>query len=225
VPAPIDILYTTVGGVIGAALTQYVTHPRDRRAARALVIERLADVEEIFAVLRLAPPEDNLESIESPIAGKLAALESACLVAGVPRSVLTCYAASIRSYEAAHRIQNSARYVSEKMAQSVNNNATKLIERPDRENIVAILKRLSEAINHIQERANDIDKPAFRIHDEALQELSRSLWHPLILQLHWRKLRALQRAAKNLEKTSRQISETLRDNEIAYKQVSNGFTF
>jgi hypothetical protein len=45
VPEPIDILYTTIGGVIGAALTQYVTHLRDRRAARALIIEKVAAAE------------------------------------------------------------------------------------------------------------------------------------------------------------------------------------
>jgi hypothetical protein len=58
-PGPVELLYTTIGGVIGAGLTQYVTHLRDRRAARAQVIERLADAEDAFAALRWASPEDE----------------------------------------------------------------------------------------------------------------------------------------------------------------------
>jgi hypothetical protein len=82
VPGPIDLLYTTVRGVIGAGLTQYVTHLRDRRAARALVVERLADVEEAFTALRLALPEDGFPPTESQVARKLAALELHALSQG-----------------------------------------------------------------------------------------------------------------------------------------------
>jgi hypothetical protein len=90
-PGQIDLLYTTIGGVIGAGLTQYVTHLRDRRAARALVIERIADVEEAFAVLRWTVPKDAYPPGTSQMASKLAALEASSLIAGVPRSILVCY--------------------------------------------------------------------------------------------------------------------------------------
>jgi hypothetical protein len=115
-PGPIDIVYTTIGGVIGAALTQYVTHLRDRRAARALVIERIADVEEAFTTLQLSSPVDGSEPIESSIAGELAALESACLVAGAPRSALTCDTVSISTYAHGHRIQRSPGFIGDKIA-------------------------------------------------------------------------------------------------------------
>ena len=38
-------LYTTFGGIVGAGLTQYVTHLRDRRTARAAILEKVAAVE------------------------------------------------------------------------------------------------------------------------------------------------------------------------------------
>jgi hypothetical protein len=34
----VALLYTTIGGVLGAGLNQYVTHIKDRRTARASVI-------------------------------------------------------------------------------------------------------------------------------------------------------------------------------------------
>ena len=151
-PGPIDLLYTTIGGVIGAGLTQYVTHLRDRRAARALVVERLADVEEAFTALRLALPEDGLPNTESQMARKLAALEAACLVAGVPRPVISCYTVVCRHYEDAHRISLGSIFVAGRIAGIVNDNAVKLRESPNKDNIVASLERISKGIKTIHDR-------------------------------------------------------------------------
>lgn len=103
------VLYTTFGGVLGAGLTQYVTHVRDRRTARASVIECIYEVEAV--VLGLRWPEDvpteevkgNYVSLEK----LLAKLESACLIAGIPRAPLALYATSCRIYGGASRCLSS----------------------------------------------------------------------------------------------------------------------
>jgi hypothetical protein len=92
------------------------------------VVERLADVEEVFTSLRLALPEDGPPPKESQVARKLAALEAACLVAGVPRPVLTCYTVVCQYYEDAHRISHAAIFVASRMSEMVNDNLVKLRE-------------------------------------------------------------------------------------------------
>jgi hypothetical protein len=41
---------------------------------------------------------------------------------------------------------------------------------------------MSEGIKTIHDKFKAADDPAFLLHDEALQELSRALWYPLVLQ-------------------------------------------
>jgi hypothetical protein len=86
----VAIAYTTAGGVIGAGVTQYITHIRDRRSTRALVIERLSDAEEAYIELRW-PTSSETPYSPSRIVKLLSSLEAAALIAGVPKSVLTCY--------------------------------------------------------------------------------------------------------------------------------------
>ena len=220
-PGPIDLFYTTIGGVIGAGLTQYVTHLRDRRAARALVIERLADVEEAFTALRLALSEDGPAQTESLVATKLAALEAVSLIAGIPRSVLACYTETVKYYENAHRISQTVVFIGVQTAQSINDNIAELREIHDRDSIVATLKTISESIETLYGQVKATEGPAFRIHDAALHLLSRALWHPVILQLDRRKLRALKKNANRLEETSRRLAGTLRSIESAHKKASS----
>ena len=218
-PGPIDLLYTTIGGVIGAGLTQYVTHLRDRRSARALVIERVAEIEDAFEALRWASPEDEHPLGTSQIARMLGALEAAALVAGAPQSILRCYTASVKHYEDVHRISRTATFIGKRIAQSVNDNVTELRESPRKDEIVATLMRLSAGIKTLQERAESIDEPTFRIHDSALLLLRTALWHPLVLQLRRRTLYRLQRSTDQLERTSRELTGTLRSAETAYKEA------
>jgi uncharacterized phage infection (PIP) family protein YhgE len=93
------LAYTTVGGVVGAALTQYVTHLRDRRSARAAVVSNVAQVESALARRQSAETPVS-QDIEQNFNEALAGLEGACLIAGVPRGILSMYiyACQIASY-------------------------------------------------------------------------------------------------------------------------------
>jgi hypothetical protein len=101
----------------------------------------------------------------------------------------------------------------------VNDNVVKLRESPNKNTIVASLKRLSEGIEVIHNRVKETDDSAFLLHDEALQELSRALWYPLILQFRRRKLRGLQQRAKKLEQTGRELTAMLRSIEAFYGKI------
>ena len=98
----VALLYTVVGGVLGAGLNQYVTHLRDRRTARALVIERLHEAEATLAELRWAEGNvktiNDLEKCSTSLEKLLAALESACLIAGIPRAAVVVYTGCCRLY-------------------------------------------------------------------------------------------------------------------------------
>ena len=88
------VLYTTFGGVIGAGLTQYITHIRDRRTARADIIEKVASVEAQYALVASlgGEPSDGQHRIDlSGLNASLASAEAACLIAGVPRIPTTIY--------------------------------------------------------------------------------------------------------------------------------------
>jgi len=186
------------------------------------VVERLAEVEEAFAALRWALPEDGSPPTKSQIASKIAALEAASLVAGVPQPVLTCYSVVCKYHEDAHRMSRGTVIVAERVAKMVNDNLVKLRESPNREETVATLKRISESVKKIHDRVKATDDPAFRLHDAALGELSRALWHPILLQFRRRKLRALRQRADQLEKTGRELAASLRSVESLYGQASRG---
>lgn len=222
-PAPIDIVYTTIGGVIGAALTQYVTHLRDRRAARALVIERLADVEEAFEALHWAlPPDGTQPPAEPQMAGKLAALEAASLVAGIPRSIYTCYASTIKCYENSQRILQAATWFVLQTVQSANDNLAELRESPSKDNVTANLESIRDHLITLSSQVKTGEDPIFKIHDAALKTLSKALWHPNILPIRWWKLRGLQQRVNALDNTACILAEKLRAYESAYKAVSIG---
>ena len=57
------VLFTRVGGILGAGLTQYVTRIQDRRIARASVIERVHDIEEALVELRWPCQSKSAEDI------------------------------------------------------------------------------------------------------------------------------------------------------------------
>lgn len=219
-PGPIDIVYTTIGGVIGAALTQYVTHLRDRRAARALVIERIAEVEKAFAVLQWEVPKDGYPPGRSQMASTLAALEAASLVAGVPRSILTCYTGACKYFEDILRISLAAALVSEQMtAITDKDKLAKLAESPYRESIDKSLKMLIESLKASSDGLEGATNAALVFHDDAFQELRRALWRPLVLQFRKQRLRSLQQRANHFEKTNRELAALLRTMESFYAQV------
>lgn len=220
-PAPIDVLYTTIGGVIGAALTQYVTHLRDRRAARALVVERLADVEEAFEALHWAlPPDGTQPPAEPQMAGKLAALEAASLVAGIPRSIYACYASTIKCYENSRRILQAETWFALQTVQSANDNLAELRESKD--NVAANLESMRDHLITLSGQVKTGENGIFKIHDAALKMLSKALWKPNILPIRWWKLRGLKQRVNRLDSTACILAEKLRKYESAYKAVSIG---
>lgn len=121
-PEVIVLLYTTIGGVLGAGLNQYVTHVRDRRGARALVVERLAEVEEAYAGLRRPLSEDAPPS-PSRLARLLGSLEAAGLIAGIPRAILMCYIAICKYYEDAHLMSQETVALANQVGRIVDGNA------------------------------------------------------------------------------------------------------
>jgi hypothetical protein len=223
-PGPIDLLYTTIGGVIGAGLTQYVTHLRDRRAARALVIERIADVEEAFAVLRWTVPKDAYPPGTSQMASKLAALEAASLIAGVPRSILVCYAGACKFYEDALRGSFAVILVTKRMAEVLNDKdkLIKLTESPYGKSISENLGKLIENLKASPSSMEKAEHAALVFHDDAFHELSRALWRPLVLQFRRQRLRNLQQRADRFEKTNRELAAWVWSIESLYAQVFPG---
>jgi hypothetical protein len=111
VPGLVELAYTTGGGVVGAALTNYVTKVHERRQLRAEVYRHLAKVRESSGGVRTvevgAAPPSSADGRRPSIAGELGVvalladgtdarhalrealtdLLTAVLVAGMPRRV------------------------------------------------------------------------------------------------------------------------------------------
>ena len=215
------LLYTTIGGIIGAGLTHYVTHGGDRRATRALVVERLADVEKIFGELRWPLPEDEPPYGHSRIARSLGLLEAAGLIAGVPRGALMCYIGSCRIYEDAHSLSYGADLLARQTAMLITDNIDTIRERGNHADISANLQKVAGGVKAIKARIPDIDQPAFSLHDSALEELSLALWHPLVFQFRRRKLHSLQKSARGLAKSGNDFGRMLRQLGAMFEQASS----
>ncbi|TDE26424.1 hypothetical protein E1295_44330 [Nonomuraea mesophila] len=91
----LQVLSTLAAAVIGGVIAPQITQARERRAARALVRERIADVE-------------SLRWLEDPYLEykrALAALEAAALIARVPRDVVQRY---MQAADAARSVMEEA---------------------------------------------------------------------------------------------------------------------
>jgi hypothetical protein len=214
------LAYTTIGGVLGAGLTQYVTHVRDRRTARAQVVERLTQAEEVYASLREPLPGDEQSSSRSRMVVPLGSLEAAGLIAGVPRTILSRYIRSCRIYEDSHRMLDGTQLFVDQLARTVSGQADKIRESGNVESVQASLQVIIKNVGDIGIRVDKIDDPAFRLHDAALEELGLALWHPVKLQLRRRKLRATQRLAETIEKMSQDLTGSVRSIDVLCKTVS-----
>ena len=215
------LLYTTIGAVVGAGLTQYVTHVRDRRAARALVVERLTEVEEAYVALRWPLSGDESPYSHSRIARLLGSLEAAGLIAGVSRAILLCYIAICRFYEDTYRLSHGTNLLAGQVGRKIGQNADNLRGHSNLPDVVKGMQKIAADVEKIQARVKDVDAPASELHDEALEELSRALWHPLALQFRRWKLHDLQQRAAALEKSSRDLAGLLRQMGIMYEQAAS----
>ena len=198
VPAPIDIVYTTVGGVIGAALTQYVTHLRDRRTARAVIIEKVATAEAEYALLAAGtagPPTDQKNADLSKLNAALASVEAACLIAGLPRANVTAY---IVSRQLGAQVRIFIPFVAwwtgevDRIKQFYEH---RQLDK-DKKEIISELVSTTEQFPSLMSRL-DID--CAKMIPAALDELRRSVWNPFTVQLRKRKLYKLQKRLERFE--------------------------
>jgi hypothetical protein len=204
------ILYTTIGGVIGAGLNQYVTHIKDRRSARGMVITILEDVEVALSGLRWQENDGRgPKKVATRIAqlGKLmASLESVCLVAGIPRAAVMTYASCCRIYENILRLRlvtgeaiKVAEYGSKLLADS---NA----------DLADDMKKLSDALNELGnltpllDELKDIEESVDELHVRALQRLGRMMWHPYLIVIYRTSLLNQERFLNSIDQRIRKLA-------------------
>jgi hypothetical protein len=218
------VLYTAVGGAIGAGLTQYLTHLRDRRSARASVIERLSETEELF--IELSWPLSDESPYKLPRMPKLlGALEAAALIAGVPRTIITLYSTSCRFHEDSRRLSNTADLLASRLASVITENTNTLLADPNLSDVKNRLEQASENIVSLTSRAKDLYNNANTLHDNSLELVGTALWRPYAFRLSIRRLHKLQKSARTLENNIRKLKGSLRQLESTYDQVASGNIF
>lgn len=203
------LLYTTLGGVLGAGLTQYVTQVRDRRSARATVIERVAAVEASRADLRWPPKppwsQQEIQTLYVSYGKNLAQLEAGGLIAGVPRATLLRYIETCR-------ITGEIRRYS--LALDCLENTLAAEDIPD--SAARLRKRIAECGAYLTSNWGTLD----RAHDAALDQLRAGLWDPLIASLHKNRLRKLEKEVTELHAVVRDIGPQIREFEDASENLS-----
>lgn len=196
------VLYTTVGGVIGAVATQYLTHARDRRSARALVLEYVSKIEAAYAGLKPTFGETSVELDSLHVSELLGSLEAAALIAGVPRSFLQLYVSSVRLNCECKRMEAVASSLTLRALKG----ASKVLNdkslgpakvKDGLQDVLDIAKRL-------QEMASDECIENVRL--AALSLLSIAMWHPLAVQLFKKKASRLKSTITDLDDASRRLA-------------------
>lgn len=196
-------LYTTVGGVIGAGLTQYITHLRDRRTARAAIIEKVAAAESEYALWTSSttrPSNDQENADLSKINAALASVEAACLIAGVPRANVMTYVVSRQIGAKVALFSRFALWTLSEVdrrrlavEEGVLDEGTARIDE-----ILSLLEDLKSVSNELGELMSHLDNIVF-------DELSRSIWHPFIVQFRKGQLHKLQQDINQLERKVRSL--------------------
>ena len=142
------VAYTTAGGIIGAGLTQYVTHLKDRRSARAQVFEKMSEIEDIFIELRWPITSESLYSLPR-MPKLLGSLEAAALIAGLPRTIISLYASGCRFHEDSRRVVHASNLLAGKLAAQITEYSQQLSGHPDSADIKTRIMRISERITAI----------------------------------------------------------------------------
>jgi hypothetical protein len=197
------LLYTTIGGSVGAAITQYVTHIRDRRAARALVLENINKVEIAYAALKPTIRDNFVELSYSSVDELLGALEATGMIAGVPRCYLQLYMSSIKINCEYRRMEAIADGITRRGIEgAITLSDTKYLEpvkmMEDLREVVRISKRVQEIA---RERPEEMRR-------FALSLLNVALWHPWAAQF-------VKRRVSRLKSDIGQIDEMYRLLDIA----------
>jgi hypothetical protein len=214
------LLYTTIGGVLGAGLNQYVTHMRDRRATRASVIKVLHDVE--ITLSRLRWPEDRAMSTSKIqkrfiyLEQLLATLESACLIAGIPRAAAAVYSNSCRHYEGFYRSRlNAAEGI--KAVENLIERMESLREDPEYDYSIGI-ENVLERGSDLTAKATDLiakvtaaEKDADGLHESTLELLGRVIWHPFLFLPYRGMFSRLEEKTNKSERLRRQYVSASRE--------------
>jgi hypothetical protein len=211
------VLYTVVGGVLGAALNQYVTHLRDRRTARALVIERLQEVETALAELRW--PEETATITNDRVEGfthlekLLAALESSCLIAGIPRSAVAIYVTCCRLYEGLGR----ARFQADRFIKGM-----EIRRRPtlySNEGKEELVQRVIDRSSSIKTGTTNMEKSVDEQREQALELLAKVVWHPYTILARRPALSGVEKATAGLESMRREFMSEIRITDRLVKEL------
>lgn len=211
------LAYTVGGGVIGAALNQYATNIGQRRNARATVVSKLSEVEEIYALIRW-PNNDPKENITYDLHLKLEqclhALEGAGLVAGVPRSTLSAYILICRLADTLEYTKLVITNIEHDLAIFIPKLQT-YAKHPTLEPTVneAFTKvdTLKQSCKTLTERTETRRKENHDYHDVVLDALSGSLWHPIIAKFRWLKDRQLRKITSYNEGVRRNVFAITQD--------------
>jgi hypothetical protein len=199
-------IYTTGGGIVGAAATQYVTHVRDRRSARALVIEQIAKIEAAYAALRVSVNAETMAVNPLPSLDEfLASLEAGALIAGIPRMFLRPYIDSIRLCYEYRRLE----VATDSMAFNMVKILPKILEIDkslDPAKLPDYTREAFELLKNIREHTADADERFEHLARSSLNILSAAIWHPLIVQVARRKASKLTRALDDLNKLRQQLT-------------------
>lgn len=177
----IIIVYTTIGGIVGAAATQYVTHIRDRRAARALVIEHVGKVEAAFSALKVTFSPDTGDVNPLPQMDEfLAPLEAAGLIAGVPYDFLRLYINSVRVNYELRRMEAIADGLAIRVVKAV----PAILQEDSSLDPAKVRRDVQQAIKMASE-VRDLagDRRAEKARQSALSLLKTAIWHPLAIRL------------------------------------------
>lgn len=196
----VAVLYTTIGGVIGAIVTQYLTHVRDRRAARALVLEHVSKVEVAYTALKSTFGETSSAFVR--VSEVLGSLEAAALIAGVPRSFLQLYTSAVKMNCECKRLEAAANELTLRAVKG----ASKFVgdKSLDPAKTKDYLQEVLSIAKDVHEIANDE-----RVEDarrSALSLLSIALWHPLAVQLFHKKASRLKSTIAQMDYVSHELA-------------------
>lgn len=202
----IALVYTTGGGIVGAAATQYVTHVRDRRTARALVIEQIAKIEAAYGALRVSVNAETMEVNPLPSLDELlGSLEAAALIAGVPRVFFRPYIDSVRLCYEYRRLE----VATDSMAFKIVKGLPKILEIDkslDPAKLPEYAREAFELLKNIREHTADADERFEHLARSSLHILSAAIWYPFIVQVARRKASKLTRAVDDLNKLRQQLT-------------------
>jgi len=213
----IALVFTVVGGTLGAGLNQYVTHIRDRRAARASVIKHLQKIENSLIDMRW-PDETKIAASNQTGNSKyfekiIAKFESVCLIAGIPRASVVAYVSSCRVYEGARRGIAQADATIEALENAKpgftgNAQAEKLINE-----VIGYCLEGKSQLSQAEEQANVL-------HESALELLGRSIWHPYAVLADRSSFSKIEKSASELDRGRREMTSKIREQRDLTKQLT-----